>query len=367
VPEKRLAQPRVLHWQDLDWGEERHHASYVLTDGDNVQWVMGNFSGGTEGRSYYANPQRGSVPFGWGVPGVSVAQLSPRTLAEIFDRATPNDDFVLYNPAGYYYPDKFGNARAGVSSIELEGERLRAYMDLTRIRILVYNFQRWDSPEAMAACEALASRLPGLLGILAFQYYPYSAGNGAIRWVRGANGDSVPIVSCRCCIWAQTGRKRDTTPAAVADILNHLPAAHGSASDDCFSFVLAHAWSRFRKVDPGAPLDAEERDVSQDHEAPETRRGFEPAAWSIHRLAPQVRPVTPQELLWRIRLRLRPQETFARCLRELQASPSARNAGQDLRAELDTLKQVMAQRGVPDQRIFDQLRTLASRMLKTPA
>src|SRR5262249_47510189 len=152
-------------------------------------------------------------------------------------------------------------------------ERLRYFMDLTGIRILAFNFQDWESSQAIAACRIFASKLPGLLGILAYQYYPYSAGNGTIKWVPGVGSDEVPIVSCRLTIWAQTGRPRDTTPAGVAAQLNQLPTVQREAKADCFSWVLAHAWSRFRRAPAGAPLDAEEKGVAQDKEAPDTTRG----------------------------------------------------------------------------------------------
>lgn len=320
IPVNRLRQPHPLHWSALDWGDGIHHVNFTLSDGDNVQWMMGNFTGGNEAPSYYGNPKRGHVPFTWGLPVASLCQLSPRTLAEILAKATANDDFIQFNGAGYYYPDLYGKARGTAKALELQAERLRAYMDLTGIRILAFNFQDWDGPEARAACETFASKLPGLLGIFAFQYSAYSAGNGAIRWVKGVEGDEVPIVSCRLCIWAQTGRPRDTTPAHVAAQLNRLPVAREKASDDCFSWVMAHAWSRFRRAERGAPLDAEEREVPQDKEASDTARGYDPVLWTVERLGPAVKAVTAQELLQRVRLRLRPHATLSRCLAEVEAA-----------------------------------------------
>jgi hypothetical protein len=320
IPVNRLRQPHPLHWSALDWGDGIHHVNFTLSDGDNVQWMMCNFTGGSEAPSYYGNPKRGRFPFTWGLPVTSLCQLSPRTLAEILAKATANDDFIQFNGAGYFYPDLYGKARGTAKALELQAERLQAYMDLTGIRILAFNFQDWDGPEARAACEMFASKLPGLLGILAFQYSAYSAGNGAIEWVKGVGGDEVPIVSCRLCIWAQTGRPRDTTPAHVAAQLNRLPVAREKASDDCFSWVMAHAWSRFRRAERGAPLDAEERDVAQDEEVPGTARGYDPVLWAVERLGPAVKPVTAQELLLRVRLRLRPHATLSRCLAEVEAA-----------------------------------------------
>jgi hypothetical protein len=320
ISANQLRHPHPLHWSALDWGDGIHHVNFTLSDGDNVQWMMCNFTGGSEAPSYYGNPKRGRFPFTWGLPVPSLCQLSPRTLAEIMAKATVNDDFIQFHGGGYFYPDLYGKARGTDKALELHAERLRAYMDLTGIRILAFNFQDWDGPEARAACEMFACKLPGLLGILAYQYNSYPAGQGTIRWVKGAGGDEVPVVSCRLCIWAQIKRPRETTPAAVAAWLNRLPVAREKANDDCFSWVMAHAWSRFRRAEKGAPLDAEEKGVAQDKETPDTARGYDPVLWAVERLEPKVKPVTAQELFLRVRLRLRPQATLARWLVGVKAA-----------------------------------------------
>jgi hypothetical protein len=316
IPPQQLSAPTVRHWSELDWGDGNHYATFVLSDGDNVQWEMGNYVGGSEASYYYGNPQRGKIPFGWGVAAPSLVQVAPRILADIFGRATPNDDFILFCGGGYFYPDLYGKEPGRAQSLQLHAERLRGYMELTGVRTLAFNFQRWDSPDAQAACTTLASHLPGLQGILAFQYYPYSAGNGAIYWARGAGGEEVPVISCRLCIWAQTGRERETTPAGVAAWLNKMPTLGASATTDNFSWVLTHAWSRFHAAPAGASLLTEERDVSQDHDAPDSVRGYTSALWAAERLAPHVKLVTPQEWLLRLRLRLRPQATLGEWYRE---------------------------------------------------
>lgn len=341
----QLRQPHPLHWSALDWGDGVHHVNFTLSDGDNVQWIMGNFTGGNEAPSYYGNPKRGRFPFTWGLPVPSLCQLSPRTLKEILAKATANDDYVQFHADGYFYPDLYGKARGTAKALELHAERLRAYMEVTGIRILAFNFQDWDSREALAACGIFASKLPGLLGIFAFQYYPYPAGEGAVRWVKGAEGDEVPVVSCRLCIWAQTGRPRETTPAGVAAWLNRLPVAREKATQDCFSWVMAHAWSRFRRAEKGAPLDAEEKGVAQDKEAPDTARGYDPVLWAVERLKPAVKPVTAQELLLRVRLRLRPQATLSRWLAEVEARDGTGTPSRESAAKVAEARALLPQTG----------------------
>lgn len=361
VPASELRQRHALHWSALDWGEDQHYVNFTLSDGDNVQWVMGNFTGGGEATSYYGNPHRGRVPLAWGLPVTSLCQVSPRTLAEILAKATPQDDFIQYNGGGYFYPDLYGRARGDTRALELHAERLRAYMDLTGIRILAFNFQDWDSPEAMAACAQFGAKLPGLLGILAFQYFPYPAGEGAIRWVQGVGGDQVPVVSCRLCLWANTGRARETTPAGVAAWLNRLPVAGTVATPDCFSWVIAHAWSRFRHPEAGGEPEAKDHRAAESKPGPDTARGYDPVRWTIERLEPTVKPVTAQELLCRVRLRLRPRATLERWLTEVEAEPHHGRSGETTAANLAEaralLERVARDVGAP-RRCFELLRRM---------
>jgi hypothetical protein len=178
--------------------------------------------------------------------------------------------------------------------------------------------------------------------------------------VKGVAGDEVPIVSCRFTIWAQTGRPRDTTPAGVATWLNRLPAASEKASDECFSWVLAHAWSRFRRAEKGAPFDAEEKDVAQDKETANTARGYDPVLWTVERLGPAVKPVTAQELLLRVRLRLRPRATLLRWLAELEsevATKSSKEIGERLAEARHLVEQIDAEPAAA-RRCFELLKRL---------
>jgi prepilin-type N-terminal cleavage/methylation domain-containing protein len=360
VPADELRQPHSQHWSALDWGDGIHHVNFTLSDGDNVQWVMSNFTRGGEAPSFYGHPKRGLIPFTWGLPVPSLCQLSPRTLADILARATPNDDFIQFAGGGYFYPDQYGEAHGTGRALELHARRLRAYMELTGIRILAFNFQDWDGAAAREACEIFAAHLPGLLGIFAFQYYPYSAGNGAIYWVKGKDGDEVPVVSCRLTIWAQTGRPRDATPAAVAAHLNRLPTAGETATDEHFSWVMVHAWSRFRHSAQSEPLDAEEKGVAQDKADPETARGYTPALWAVDRLRSQVKPVTARELLLRVRLRLRPQATLRRWLAEAEANVRSKSQAQEFRkqaAEVCVLLPHTANDATAARRCFELLKS----------
>jgi len=109
----------------------------------------------------------------------------------------------------------------------------------------------------------------------------------------------VPVVSCRYTVWAETGRPRDSTPAAIAAALNQLPVEPGGT----FSLVLVHAWSYFRHTPGSNDPKAEEPGPSPDLSDAALQRGYDPAVWTIERLEPHVVPVGAEELLLRIRAR----------------------------------------------------------------
>src|SRR5436190_284636 len=107
---------------------------------------------------------------------------------------------------------------------------------------------------------------------------------------------------------------------------------------------MLHAWSRFRRAEKDAPLDAEEKGVSQDEEAPGSVRGYEPALWAAERLRPHVRPVTVQELLLRIRMRLRPKATLSQWLAELEGTTAPGELAAARKLLVDTERNATAAR-----------------------
>jgi GxGYxYP putative glycoside hydrolase C-terminal domain len=322
IPRERVSLPPRcrVSLRDIEWETGVHYVTFIMSDGDNVQWLMGNFAGGSEGASYYESPVRGQFPFGWTFPYVDLAQVCPYTLTDLFGRATPNDDFVLYS-GGYYYPDRFGVKR-GDDVLRLHARRLGEYMRFGRLHAFAVNCMDWDSDAARRAYRTYAEEMPDLDGVFTVQYYPYSGGEGRILWAEGG-GRSIPVISCRLTIWANTGRPRDTTPAGVAARLNRMPTGEGVWSDEQFSFVMAHSWSWFRDTHGDPSPTAEEEGVSQDRETPGTARGLLPVKWAADRLSDHVRVVTPARLLLLARLHLRTRETLSEYARDLEARVAA--------------------------------------------
>src|SRR5207302_1435873 len=74
-----------------------------------------------------------------------------------------------------------------------------------------------------------------------------------------------------------------------------------------YDWIMAHAWSYFKRA-PGNDENAE--DMPQESAASAGGiRGYSPATWSAERLPASIRVVSPEELVWRIRMQHNASET----------------------------------------------------------
>jgi hypothetical protein len=277
----------------------------VQTDGDNVQWLEGNFF--QSDRSYWGDPGRGKIPFGWSCCFAHLIQLCPSAIDYASATRTRNDAFIEWG-GGYYFPDQFGNARVNRwDLLARQAARTWSLMKRTGTCIIGFNVARHDSPEALKAYEVIARQTDRLLGILVFQYDRYEAGAGRTFWVKDKNGVEIPVVTARYAVWEHAnGRARAGTPAKVArEIRETIEKSAGEGP--LYDWVITHAWSYFKHA-PGPDENAEN--------LPEGRalasggiRGYTPVTWCAERLPAEVTVVRPEELLWRIRMKYTPDQT----------------------------------------------------------
>lgn len=273
--------------------DNTRYVSFILSDGDNVQWLMLNFCKGEEAAQFWACPDRGKMPFGWTIPAADLLQLCPYTLDYLRETATSHDNFVLLG-GGYYYPDWFGqeydNPREMLAA---QARRTALYMSKCGLTTLLVNVQDWDSKEAVAAYETYADEIPALDALFVIQYAPYTGGAGEIRWMNRKMGRSLPVISCRNALWCGRGSDpREGTPSRVAKMLNEWAARPITKPEDRFAWVIIHAWSWFKQGN--APADEE---VDQNAPVqPGVARGYRPALWCTERLDSRIKLVTPTTL-----------------------------------------------------------------------
>jgi hypothetical protein len=302
-PKARSFDPRTI-----DWNDRRSAVSFIRSDGDNVDTYEGSFFRGSEGRSYWGNPDRGKIPFGWSCCFAHLSQLCPEAIEYAAATQSPNDWFLEWG-GGYYYPDLYGRDRTNRWELLAQhARRTWALMRRTNTRVIGFNVAKLDSPDALKSYQVFAGQSDGLLAILVWQYDCYEAGAGRVFWIMDQNGVEVPVISARYSIWNDTnGRPRSGTPAKVAreirQTVEHTPPAELPRYD----WVNAHAWSWFKQA-PGADENAE--DMPQENaEAQGGARGYSPVAWCVERLPASVRTAGPEELVWRIRMKHNPEQT----------------------------------------------------------
>lgn len=315
----RLRNPYTKSIWDLKWEDNVHYATFIMSDGDNVQWNMGDFARSTE-HSWWDSPYRGKMPIGWTSCYDNLIQLSPYTQARLFRTATPNDDFIVFG-GGYFYPDLFGAQRPGVPVLAKHAAEVAANMRFGGMRLLMFNSRQWDCKAASNAYATFARADPDLLGIFAISYAPYNAGQGRVLWAPGGAGGSTPVDSVRFALWNHASDPGQGDPAKIASLLNAMPRIGTSVDDRCFSAVIIHAWSWFGAPHEGRP--PFEIDQARGGE-PGTGRGACIAKWCADLLQPSVRVVTPTDYILTMRLRLRPKKTLRS---ELSALERELNAG----------------------------------------
>lgn len=283
----------------IDWSDKRSAVSFVETDGDNVQWFQGNFF---RGGGYWSDPNRGRIPFGWSCCFAQLAQLCPQAIDYAVSTRTTNDWFIEWG-GGYYYPDRFGMDRKERWELAArQAKRTWALMKKTNTRIIGFNVHRPDSADARKAYEVFAGQTDGLLGMLVFQYAPYEGGAGKTFWVKDRRGIEVPVITARYSTWENANdRPRAGTPAKIAREIRETVEKETLRYD----WVIAHAWSYFRK--------ASDADESAENVRPgkgeKGVRGYTPVTWCAERLPANIRVVSPEELIWRIRMEHDPAQT----------------------------------------------------------
>jgi hypothetical protein len=248
-----------------------------------------------------------------------MSQVAVPTLAYMSRTSSPNDCAVLF-AGGVYYAEDYGSSykdRAKVFDAHID--QIADTMRRLGVTILHFNNTNWKSDQTVWAYNRLAERIPGLTGILSVQYYPYTGGHGNILWVKNAKGDPIPVISARYAIWEHHSMiENEGTPAVVSTYINAAQHDGPITSDAYLDWTTVHAWSYFKQADTSVNFQAEEVDQKLG-DTPGVERGVDPVKWCVDRLSSDVKVVTPDELIWRVRLTLKTRETLNALARDLAA------------------------------------------------
>lgn len=293
--EQKQTLANVINPQDIDYDKPGRFVSFYLSDGPHLGWHMTGLY-----EDYMSDPATSEVKMSFGTTISNLSQVSPAKSDFLMANQPKNSTYIESFGGGYWYSDDFGKAKNRPELLKSLAEKVGAHMRQHRIKVLEQIAHDPKSPEAMEAYQAFVDANDQLEGIIAIQYAPsYAAGGGEILWVTNKAGYDIPVITVRYSIWnmGDHNTERDGTPAFVAHKLNAEPESSK------FSSVIVHAWSTFTDIE-GAD------DELAENAAGGTLKGSSAAKACADRLDGDVNVVNTQELVWRVRMEYRPEQTM---------------------------------------------------------
>ena len=276
---------------EIDWNTHTSAHSFVMSDGDNMQWTMGNF---LDTPLYYGNKNEERTPLSWTLCPINLSVVSASTWNRLVATKEKQTSFVEYG-GGYQYPDEFAQKRPNRAELLKQfAQRINWHFKKLNLKLFGFICKDVFSEASRQALEIYAREIEGLTGMLAVQYDPYNMG-GDIIWVKNAKGIEIPVVTARYSIWADLfNLPTRGAPDYIASSINRDAAKAAATGETDLSWTIIHAWSGFDTTIASTDL---------------PQKGYNVARQADKMLSPLVRNISLNELLWRIRAMYRPEQT----------------------------------------------------------
>ncbi|MDR2039459.1 MAG: hypothetical protein LBQ60_16170 [Bacteroidales bacterium] len=282
-----LAKIRTLDPATIDFSEKGHFHSFIMSDGDNMQWTIGSF---LRNNNFWGSPLHGNFPVGFTSCPVNLVQMAPDVLNEMA-KTQPAHTTVIEYGGGYQYPDLFAIER-GMEREAIQREfarKINTNMKRTGVKVFGFICMDIDSEDALEAYRIYAGEIEDLVGMIAVQYAPYHGGNGKIIWVKDKTGIEIPVVTATYSLWQGLKDKGGGDIVEISNLINRDSERNGTF----MNWTVVHAWSVF-----------------ENPSLPENKAGGLTAVkWCIDLLKEDIQVVSPEELLWRIRMDHDPVQT----------------------------------------------------------
>ncbi len=303
---QRQDYPGVKHIDPakIDYDLDRKFVSYYLTDGDNIQWMMGGFDG-----LWYGHPKSAQMKMTYGVALANTTMIGPAQMAHLCQMQP--EEVSLFERCSYFFLDTYATCKDRIPALKQLAEAEARHMQMHDCRILgTVTLKDAGTPEALEGYRILIEANDQLDGILAIQYSPYADGEGRVFWFKNKKGYEIPVICTKYSIW-NTGTINHDFEGSPAFVARKLRTDTGAASK--YSLICVHAWSKF--LDQGTSED----------EISENIVGYETIPWDrpdmIHsagaaelctrRLGKEFQVVNAEELIWRLRMERDPVRTRA--------------------------------------------------------
>jgi hypothetical protein len=285
-----LKKAREKTLEEINFRDSSSFHSFVMSDGDNMQWTMGGFA---DSERYVGNKDIANTGISWTLCPINLSIISPFTWNELAEKQFPRNSYIEYG-GGYQYPDLFAMKRANRKELLREfAKRINYHLQEMDIKVFGFICRDVKGKASQEAFQIYAEELKGITGMLAVQYFPYELG-GDILWVKNSQGVDIPISTATYSLWNEVSAKRPNcgTPEYVSSLINSELIAGKQKS--ALSWTIVHAWSDFTKSSKVTKLPA---------------IGFNPVKATEALLSKGIKTVSANELLWRIRMKYRPDQT----------------------------------------------------------
>lgn len=279
----------------IDFTKDGNYHSFVMSDGDNMQWTMGGF---INNDNYWSSSYNSNLAMSFTSCPLNLAQAAADVYASLISRQPSQSSVVEYG-AGYYYPDLFAKSTDNPEKwLRKYAAMINRQMKKTGTKVFGFICKDVSGNQAMKAYEIYAQEIDDLTGMIAVQYNPYNGGYGKVYWVKNKQGVEIPVLTARYQLWANLNKRGSGGPDSIATFINRDAADTTSQ----LSWTIVHAWSRFTKSKDGTITDADNNDIAG-------TRGVTPVKWTADKINHNTMLVNIEELLWRMRMKHNSVET----------------------------------------------------------
>jgi hypothetical protein len=231
-----------LHHPDMSAANSSNKplVSFMLTDGDNLQWILGGF---VFNPPYWANPNLREVPVSFTLPLADMIEVAPD--AYLYLQKDQPESVTIAAASGYWYPDKLGEAlpdEKRKAILRFQARRIERTFQATGAHSLMLICMSLRDEWTHRAFQILANEAPSLRYGVVLQYAPYEAEEGRVCVVKRADGSTVPFISAAYAIWHNNPFPRADNPTKIAAMLKERLKSGASFP----IWITVHAWSVFR-------------------------------------------------------------------------------------------------------------------------
>ncbi|TLX78462.1 hypothetical protein E9993_01925 [Labilibacter sediminis] len=295
---EELPRFKSLDPSTIDYEKGNHFHSFLMSDGDNMQWTMGSF---VLSNDYWASPYLSSVPVSFTSCPLNISMMAPDAYKAMVKSQKDGISVVEYG-GGYQYPDLFATNR-GDEAPQISRDfvkKVNVHMKRTGTKVFGFLVHDLDSKAALDAYQIYAEELEDIAGIIAVQYAPYQGGLGDVYWFKNKKGIEIPVVTAKYSMWKDLKMMEDYAgnPKTLPAKINRDVEKDKAEGKKSFSWTAVHAWSKFHN--PAYPNNPDE-----------LAAGVAPVKWTTEKMLQDINVVSIEELLWRIRMQHNPEQTKA--------------------------------------------------------